>query len=107
MGRLGIVIATLVLLTGCAQSSPHQFANGTQGFHIACHGTTSSMSDCHEKATEVCQGGYDVVDSEGRRRRVDGYSITEGVSKIRNVQGGYVDTSGGTVTRDLYVRCLA
>ncbi|MEM7169095.1 MAG: hypothetical protein AAF530_02945 [Pseudomonadota bacterium] len=99
-----LIWAIVPLLVGCAQARDVVFPTGQFGQHLSCDGTTQSMGHCHKKAAEVCIQGYDVVDENGRPRTQE-YSGSASGDRVRNVRGGYVDTSGRTVTRDLYVVC--
>jgi hypothetical protein len=53
------------LLSGCVTSRPVALPNGTQGYAIRCPGAARDISDCMNKAAEVCGGKYQIVDRDG------------------------------------------
>lgn len=55
-----------LLLGGCVTSKPVSLPNGNQGLAINCSGRFD-LSDCMNKAAQVCGGPYQVIDgnSEG------------------------------------------
>lgn len=50
-----------LLLAGCITAKPVALPSGEQGFAIDCGGPYE-VSDCMNKAAEVCRGPYHIVD---------------------------------------------
>lgn len=49
-----------VFLSGCAfQPASITTADGKQGYTLNCN---SGLEKCHQKATELCPAGYDIID---------------------------------------------
>lgn len=49
-----------VFLSGCAtQPTSITTADGKQGYMLNCD---SGIEKCHQKSTELCPGGYDIID---------------------------------------------
>ena len=64
MKRLSILIAILTI-TGCSNSSQTTFTgpNGQQLHQVKCKG---EQGICYQEATKICNGSYQVIDSESR-----------------------------------------
>lgn len=57
-----LVLGIAGALSGCATAKPVPLPNGQQGYAIE---DCDSVSECYEKAAEVCGGPYDVVNQSG------------------------------------------
>lgn len=60
-----LAILSAVALSACATARPVALPNGTQGYAIHCSGAALDISDCMNKAAEVCGGKYNILDREG------------------------------------------
>jgi hypothetical protein len=58
-------IFAAAMLSGCVTARPVALPNGTQGYAIQCPGAARDISDCMNKAAEVCGGKYSILDQEG------------------------------------------
>lgn len=69
MGRASLAFAFVLVcaavLTACVTARPVALPNGTQGYAIQCPGAARDISDCMNKAAEVCGGKYSILDREG------------------------------------------
>jgi hypothetical protein len=68
--RKALLVAMLGLMSaavigGCVTARPVALPNGTQGYAIQCPGTARDISDCMNKAAQVCGGPYNILDREG------------------------------------------
>ena len=52
-------------LSACITSRPVALPNGTKGYAIECSGAARDISDCMNKAAEVCGGKYQILDRDG------------------------------------------
>ena len=101
------ILTTLLLaapLFACALASEMVLPDGSPGYTVGCHGAALTMGDCYEKAGDLCPQGYDILGRDG-----EAIPFAFGGGQLSGnttyVQGGYVTTSGLSVTRNLYVRC--
>lgn len=53
------------VMSGCVTFKPVSLPNGTQGFAIDCSGGEHDISDCMNKAAEVCHGPYQMLNQDG------------------------------------------
>lgn len=90
-----LICAAILTMGGCVTSRPVALPNGTQGLAIRCPGAARDISDCMNKAAEVCGGAYQMLDRDGG---------VVGGSAVR-VGNGAMFVSG--VHRTLIVRCGA
>ena len=60
LATLGLTLA----LTACVTAKPVALPSGHQGYAIRCPGAARDISDCMNKAAEVCGGAYQIVDRE-------------------------------------------
>ncbi|PIV35662.1 MAG: hypothetical protein COS34_02610 [Lysobacterales bacterium CG02_land_8_20_14_3_00_62_12] len=54
---LCIIVATLVVLTGCTVAKETKGQSGESELVIQC-GLITSMANCHERASKECPNGY-------------------------------------------------
>jgi len=63
----GWVVVLAAMLAGCGGASSREvyLPDGTKGYNIACDSTMGSLSDCFQKAGEICGAkGYTLVASQ-------------------------------------------
>lgn len=54
-----------VFLVGCVSTpKPVALPSGESGYAVSCNGTRSDISDCMNKAAEICGGTYEVVNQD-------------------------------------------
>ena len=58
-----LAILFVLLLGGCAKVTEMTGPDGGLQYLVGCYGALTPMSVCHEKAAELCPGGYRVDDS--------------------------------------------
>lgn len=58
-----LIYALVLTLAGCATATPVALPDGSKGYSIDCGGTGFTISDCMNKAAEVCAGPYTVLGS--------------------------------------------
>ena len=64
--RIGFVIATLMLLAGCAGPTVTRLADGSVVYRIGCEGTAEGLNYCFGKAGKSCGAdGFTIVDENG------------------------------------------
>lgn len=63
VAMLGLLSAAVI--SGCVTARPVALPNGTQGYAIQCPGAARDISDCMNKAAQVCGGKYNILDREG------------------------------------------
>ena len=96
MHRALIVIAALAL-SGCAMSRETYLPHGRRGHSISCDGAMISMSQCLEKAGQICGSrGYQVFDRSG--------SVVP-VGAISGSGGQFNGFMGGAITRNILIGC--
>jgi hypothetical protein len=52
-------------ISACVTARPVALPNGTQGYAIQCPGAARDISDCMNKAAQVCGGKYNILDRDG------------------------------------------
>ena len=57
------LVLLVLLLSGCADVSEIRDPDGGIRYLVGCYGALTPMSVCHDKAKELCPGGYEVDDS--------------------------------------------
>lgn len=60
-----LAILTVATLSACVTARPVALPNGTQGYAIECPGAARDISDCMNKAAQVCGGRYNILDRDG------------------------------------------
>lgn len=75
-----LAILGAIGVSGCVTARPVALPNGTQGYAIECPGAARDISDCMNKAAQVCGGAYHILDREGNV--VGGAATTWGNSAI-------------------------
>ena len=67
MNTLWILVVVLLagFVTAYVKTKPVVLPNGTQGYAINCPGTARDISDCMNKAAEICGGKYQILDRDG------------------------------------------
>jgi hypothetical protein len=87
------ILATTLIINGCAMSSKIYTPEGKEGFSIDCSGTALSWGKCYEKAGSLCGArGYDVLGQSGE----------QGSTMSANQYGIY---AGSVVSRNLLISC--
>lgn len=79
-----LAILSAGVLSACVTARPVALPNGTQGYAIECPGAARDISDCMNKAAQVCGGAYNVLDREGN---VVGGAVTSWNNGAVFVQG--------------------
>ncbi len=100
--KIALVAATL-LLSGCITTKEVAMPDGTQAISISCNGTARDMADCMNKAAEVCEGPYTVLNSSEKN---------SGTYAQGNMHGTQNSASGSVVAvpvikRSLLISCDA
>lgn len=64
---LAAILAVLSagVLSACVTARPVALPNGTHGYAIECPGAARDISDCMNKAAQVCGGTYNILDRDG------------------------------------------
>lgn len=89
------ILASLLLLGGCATSRTVIGQDGKPVHQISCSGQAQGMDACYAKAGDICgTNGYDVVREDGSSRPF-------------LFASGSTFSAGSAVTRSLTVRCRA
>ena len=61
-----LLIFSLIVLAACAISREMYLPDGSVGYNIQCDGSANSMSNCFQKAGEICgSNGYILLNREG------------------------------------------
>lgn len=55
----------LLLLAACVTQKPVSLPNGSQGYAIDCSAGRRDISDCMNRAAELCGGRYAIITQEG------------------------------------------
>lgn len=74
------------IASGCVTSKPVRLPNGAAGLAISCPGTAHDVSDCMNKAAELCGGPYAVVTQQGEVIPAGEAVIASGVHRTLVVQ---------------------
>jgi hypothetical protein len=82
-----LLLATALILSGCATSRQIVGPDGTPAHAIRCGAAVADA--CLEKAGELCPNGYDVLNAQGSR-----YLGQMGTGSV----GGSWNRSGGSVS---------
>ncbi|KAF0843441.1 hypothetical protein FNL37_0867 [Methylovorus glucosotrophus] len=87
------IIPLVLLLTGCATSSPTYAPDGSKAFSLDCSGAARNWGMCYEKAGQLCkEKGYEIV--------AGGSDSNSTV--VANQNGVY---AGSTQTRSMVIKC--
>ena len=87
------ILASFVLLSGCATASKTYGPDGKEAFSLNCSGLARTWGMCYEKAGELCgTKGYEVVGQGG----------DHGAVVSVNPSGGF---GGSVISRSLLVKC--
>ena len=83
----------VLLLAGCATSSPTFLPSGDKGFSLDCSGSARTWNMCYEKAGELCGSkGYKVITGGSE----------QGVVVAGNANGVF---GGSTMNRSMLIQC--
>jgi len=94
--RFFLLVSALALV-GCAPSREIYLPDGSVGYNIQCDGTANSISNCFQKAGELCRSkGYSLLNREGEM-------VPFGTST--GAQGANVTQAGAFVSRTLFIKC--
>jgi hypothetical protein len=96
----GAAFAGLLSLTACVTAKTTHMPSGKTGYAIHCNGAMHDISDCMDKAAEVCGGPYQIFTSTGEV--VASTAFATGVSPNTAVA-----TSVNGIHRTLIVECGA
>lgn len=104
--RLKILLIGCVLgVGGCAISKDMYLPDGSKGYNISCDGSANSISNCYQKAGEICGAkGYVLLNREGEAVPF-GYSTGSASANSMSAQGAYVSQVGMFVNRSIFVKC--
>lgn len=104
--RLKILLISLVLgLGGCAISKDMYLPDGSKGYNISCDGSANSISNCFQKAGDLCgEKGYVLLNREGEAIPF-GYGTGSASANAVGAQGAYVNQVGMFVNRSIFVKC--
>ncbi|MDP3008274.1 MAG: hypothetical protein Q8N30_04290 [Methylococcales bacterium] len=100
-----VILGLATILGGCVMSSEVYLPDGTKGFNISCNGSANSISNCFEKAGDICGAkGYDLFNREGQAIP---FALSSGSAYANSFCGsaGFSSTQGMLVTRGISVRC--
>ncbi len=63
--KLIFSIISISLISGCVASVNQSYSpSGKASYKISCNNTTGSLTDCYQKAGEICKtNGYNIVSS--------------------------------------------
>jgi hypothetical protein len=89
-----VALVACAALSACVTARPVSLPNGTQGYDIRCPGGARDISDCMNKAAEVCGGKYEILDRDGNV--VGGAAVATSPNSAVWVQG---------IHRSLIVSC--
>ncbi|MBS0642580.1 MAG: hypothetical protein U1E70_24830 [Acetobacteraceae bacterium] len=65
--RLPCLLASVLLLAGCAQTTPTFLANGQEVIRVTCNNTIQGATACFAAAGEICgPRGYVLFDWTGK-----------------------------------------
>jgi hypothetical protein len=100
---LALPILLAALTSGCAISNQTYGPTGKVAHTISCKGAMNSISNCFDKAGDICgKLGYDLLMQEGTATP---FGIASGYA---NSSGGSFSGFGGTaVSRSIMVQCKA
>ena len=90
------VLATAVILGGCATATPINTGSGQQAYLIECPGSGNSMSNCVKKANSVCPTGYNIAGSREQAQGSGSVIYNPALQTMSVVQN---------VSRNLVVQC--
>lgn len=101
-----ILLTSLILgLGGCAMSKDMYLPDGSKGYNISCDGSANSISNCFQKAGEICSTkGYVLLNREGEAIPF-GYGTGSASANAVSAQGTYVSQVGIFVNRSIFVKC--
>lgn len=100
MKKLTIYVSA-IFMSGCAISSDMYLADGARGYSVSCNGSANSVSNCFQKAGEICGAkGYTLLNREGEANQ---YGLT--TASANQSQGALVSQHGMIVTRSIMIKC--
>lgn len=100
-----LLLAFAVVLGGCAISKDMYLPDGSKGHNISCDGSANSISNCFQKAGELCgSNGYVLLNREGEAIPF-GYGTGSASANAAGAQGAYVSQVGMFVNRSIFVKC--
>ena len=103
--RFALLLASVLALAGCATAKEMYLPDGSVGYNIQCDGSANSISNCFQKAGELCGSkGYALLNREGQ---VVPFGMSTGSVSATgaSAQGAYVTQAGAFVSRSLFIRC--
>jgi hypothetical protein len=103
--RLTILLAGVLVLSGCATAKQMYLPDGSVGCNIQCNGSANSISNCFQKAGELCGSkGYALSNREGQ---VVPFGMSTGSVSATgaSAQGAYITQAGAFVSRSLFIKC--
>ncbi|CNK72782.1 hypothetical protein V1951_21275 [Yersinia sp. 2544 StPb PI] len=93
MNKALFLTLTILLLSGCANSSKTFAPDGREAHSIDCSGLARTWGMCLEKAGDICGAkGYDTLTSTG----------DHGAVATANQQGAF---AGSVMSRNLLISC--
>lgn len=100
-----LILGSGVALIGCATAREMYLPDGSIGYNIQCDGSANSISNCFQKAGELCGSrGYALLNREGEM--VPFGTSTGSVNANRtSAQGAYITQAGAFVSRTLFIKC--
>ncbi len=73
----------VLMLTGCARSSPVYLPDGQSGYALSCSGNILSWNSCYAKAGELCGArGYTIIQKDGEGGSVIGAAANRYQSRL-------------------------
>lgn len=78
-----VVVLLVASVTAFFKSRQVVLPNGTQGYAINCPGTARDISDCMNKAAEICGAKYQILDRDGHVAGGVAVPIGSGVQGIQ------------------------
>ena len=92
-----LILVNALALVGCATSREIYLPDGSIGYNIQCDGAANSISNCFQKAGELCGSkGYLLLNREGEM-------VPSATST--GAEGAYITQAGAFVSRTLFIKC--
>jgi hypothetical protein len=100
-----LCLSSVVTLGGCAIAREMYLPDGSVGYNIQCDGSANSISNCFQKAGELCGSkGYALLNREGEMAPF-GMSAGSISANSISAKGAYVTQTGAFVSRSLFIKC--
>ena len=92
------LVLIVLLICGCATSTPMQLSDGSVGYIIDCSGFGSTMGECIVKASSVCEDyeydiSFDISDLESHRSETYSNDRENRTMLIKCRNGNYLSKS--------------